>query len=1027
MSRWESKYKEHAASLNTKQDMIRSKEEGDNPSYTDSMFNFVPGSAFEIGASLAILDHPGRAGRLIDNYAKQLSALLFQVYETSFGDETIIPNQTKPTEREALKTHFNRRVLSELRPSSDQIGRCLDEKLEDGWIDDTKQGLQWLIKQLNIDSNTESYDYKNMLTKLRAINAVGGILRDLMSPCNPGSDLSVQEESLRKKQIAATMLGKPLDLIEERIAQIRTHIFHPAFNDPVTRGRSEKIPKVFGRAITDFPDVSVHTVDAAKVKLGFGRVFHSTAMTGNATVIAEHERLEKIGRQAMPRLGQDIKNLSTPGLLGESSQRLIPQAFQSIGLQEAIDAHAYEHGSGLNRWQLTGQYSKQSWDNNLPAAGSQSATTTTFFTALNCLGAESLFGNPDALQLGLIVASFMNVGGYHSFVETFPIAQAVAKNVVFAVQVSAAQRKLYTHIKECVAHNGDSVATALVSDYLQAYALTITEIKSKITQETIRMNESEDMRSTSLSEAAELDKKRKVWSVPTVDLQRHIQTPNSIRSTFTSGQDITAEDLKYTILDTDKVVFRDVHELAELAIATKGNKNPKTGAPFTPVELVSFRPERIALHQAIATVITSVQYQPKTPAEAAALEHDPIFIRIAQQVIVQMQTDIAAASASLMETRIRIEAQVTALLAQIEEIDATEDATVRARKKIEMLRENEGNDLINKITSFQALIPPDAELGDHVAGYNKRKALIALTTDAIYAEEATKTMTQLAQSHVCRLAEAGEIAIIEPPRPEERKLFLIAGGQASGKGSAYALLKYNAEKSGRSWPNVSKGGGDTFRRLLLDADTVHPELFSQLSTPEASYVSHTIVKGKLDHMAQNKIAPDIFIEQLYLGQDKIDLALTNEGAAHAVFVSTDIEKAIDRAFQRGEETGRYENVKGILSAHRGSTMQLPERLIENAGKSLYVTIVDNNGKKDSQPVTIAQINCLDRTITIFDPEKMLNFIKKTAINVDATSAEQCYDSTKVDAISISGYLSRLTDYTITIEEPELEDSELPRI
>ncbi len=33
---------------------LRSREEGDNPLFTDAMFNFVPGSAFEIGTSLAI-------------------------------------------------------------------------------------------------------------------------------------------------------------------------------------------------------------------------------------------------------------------------------------------------------------------------------------------------------------------------------------------------------------------------------------------------------------------------------------------------------------------------------------------------------------------------------------------------------------------------------------------------------------------------------------------------------------------------------------------------------------------------------------------------------------------------------------------------------------------------------------------------------------------------------------------------------------------------------------------------------------
>lgn len=438
----------------------RSLEVGDKPRYTDSMFNFVPGSCFEIGASLAMLDAPGSAGIIIDQYANQLASIIQKIYDFDYPDIRLSIDGP-PT---SLRDYFNKKILMELRPSSDQIGRCQDKSKSLNWLNG--QGKDWLIEQLNIPSNSgEKYEYTNMLTKIRTISAFGTILREMQHFA---------------KDTAAVLVEKDSAMIEKRYSQITEKIRHANFDDPKTRARTEKMPIVDGKPLSSYDGIIAKTIDAGMVGLGFGKVWHETGikeLAQTATVIKQYVGIEnKYGRQGMPRLGQDINDSQRPGLLGESSLDKIPEAFNK--LRDQLDAHKFEHGSGLNRWQLTGSYPKASWDQNMPAAGAHSGGTSDIFLALNCLGKDTIFGQRKASDLGLLISSFMNFGGYHSFVETFPISQAVAADVTFKVDVTTASRDLYQDIAAIAQTGVASIASQSVDANLKAYQATVHSIRS---------------------------------------------------------------------------------------------------------------------------------------------------------------------------------------------------------------------------------------------------------------------------------------------------------------------------------------------------------------------------------------------------------------------------------------------------------------------------------------------------------------------------------------------------------------------
>lgn len=450
----------------------KSLEVGDKPKYTDAMFNFVPGSCFELGTSLDMLDRPGNAGIFIDNYAKKLALIIEKIYDTPIGYTLIslTPNMSPIS----LKEYFNKKILMELKPTSDQIGRCLDDTKSDRWLQE--EGKSWLIDQLNMSSDSISYNYTNMLTKIRVLSAFGTIVREMMPYAHENT---------------ATLVNKDEATLQSRYNQITTQIRHAEFDHPETRARTEKMPLIDGKPLSSFDGIVAKTIDASIVKLGFGKIWHQEAIdestpssslksdadTNEPTTVRQKYLATEntFGRQGMLRLGQDITNFERPGLLGESSMRMIPQQFNRLSKQ--IDDHKFEHGSGLNRWQLTGSYPRASWAHSMPAAGAHSGGTSDVFLALNCLGDNTIFGQENAKLAGLMVSSFMNFGGYHSYIETFPIALAVATNSKFNVNVTAASRSIYqtiTNIAQAYLHPD---TYSHIAEHLSAYQNTVQDIR----------------------------------------------------------------------------------------------------------------------------------------------------------------------------------------------------------------------------------------------------------------------------------------------------------------------------------------------------------------------------------------------------------------------------------------------------------------------------------------------------------------------------------------------------------------------
>lgn len=490
--------------------------------------------------------------------------------------------------------------------------------------------------------------------------------------------------------------------------------------------------------------------------------------------------------------------------------------------------------------------------------------------------------------------------------------------------------------------------------------------------------------------------RREAWGVPSISPQALLEG-RSETVLLSTQREVAASELKYTILDDRAVVFRNVHELAELYQATK---KPNL------TDLVSFRPERVLLQQTIAAVITRVQLTPKSEAEASSLEHDQLLQRTIKQIHEHILSQEAETRDKIQELYTKREEIEQILAAQLngESVHSTDESLFTACNAA----------LAQARSSIQNYNP-----GEHVSDYTTEKAILALATDIVYRAYSNQIMQAFVNTQIDRLASTQTIRLFEPPASTERELFMLAGGQASGKGGACALLRHSAEHKGISWVNISKGGADNFKKLLEPPDII-PELSDQLTGNEASYINWNLTKNRLISEANESRAPHIYSEQVIVSDDMIDVALINGGSAKIIMVSTKVEDAIQRAYARGEATGRFIPTQILLSAHRNSALNLPERIQHAAEKDVTITFFDNNVPKDTQPALIAEIDCLEKIIIIHDKSKFEEFIKKIAINIAATNETEVYHQAKLATVSIETYFQNCTDIGFTIEYPLLQ-------
>jgi hypothetical protein len=435
---------------------------------------------FEAGASMSLLSQPGKMGDVFDQHALQLATLLqCGLSEQSPAGRTPVYFQGREQSlREVLQS-----VIKPLSAQTDQIGRQMDSDQE---------FQPWLLETLSAPlqgrlDGSGKQGHAELLTKIRTASAFGTTVWQLMKPVEDlkQPQLYAQHKDVNAAACIALLREAGFDAQADdfvgRFKEFSDKTRTPSFDNPLSRARSERMPMVTVDG-TLRPVNGVYE-DAAKFGLGFGQIVQNTADPKSAEQVALRAALGDRNQyiNAIAREGAPIVDLTRPFTMSESDMENVPQAYAQLGVGEMLQQHAMEHGAGINRWQPFGTFATESNLQGHPSAGAQSGGTCDILLALSTLSAGRIYGNAElALSAGLGVAAFMNFGGYHTFAETFPIAEAVAANRPYVPTNLAAvnQPDLYQRVEQA-AERYSPQGSELLAQFRQGHQQILAELQQK--------------------------------------------------------------------------------------------------------------------------------------------------------------------------------------------------------------------------------------------------------------------------------------------------------------------------------------------------------------------------------------------------------------------------------------------------------------------------------------------------------------------------------------------------------------------
>ncbi|MBM3197804.1 MAG: hypothetical protein FJZ58_00925 [Chlamydiae bacterium] len=232
---------------------------------------------------------------------------------------------------------------------------------------------------------------------------------------------------------------------------------------------------------------------------------------------------------------------------------------------------------------------------------------------------------------------------------------------------------------------------------------------------------------------------------------------------------------------------------------------------------------------------------------------------------------------------------------------------------------------------------------------------------------------------------------IPPQSSADRRIFMINGGMASGKGTCEKRIIDQANSEGVNWSEVLVVNTDAFKRLLLDPNSLsseHKIYYSGLVHDEAALIRNAML-DTYKQRAQEGLAPHCHIDQVWPDSNTVSWAANNPHGLDLTVVQIPVENSFRMAYNRGMDTGRFEPTAGILRSHAGVPKQLLTTLSSlPEGANVRVHIMNNKGKDLIEE--IAHIDLKTKTGHIKNRPALLAFFKKTQLNSSAQTLSELY-------------------------------------
>ncbi len=236
--------------------------------------------------------------------------------------------------------------------------------------------------------------------------------------------------------------------------------------------------------------------------------------------------------------------------------------------------------------------------------------------------------------------------------------------------------------------------------------------------------------------------------------------------------------------------------------------------------------------------------------------------------------------------------------------------------------------------------------------------------------------------------------------PHQAKPFVlnVKGASAAGKSSIRSWQRELAERLGVAWQDFALVSPDYWRKYLLDYDSLgeNYKYAAMLTGQELEiidkkldrYMEAKAERGQMPHLLIDRFRFDSFAATASQQADSRLLSRFGD-TVFMFFIITPPAETVERAWKRGQATGRYKAVDDLLDHNIEAYTGMPQLFfnwVKKDRQKIHFEFLDNSVPLGTRPRTVA-FGWNDK-ITVLDPEcmRLLNHYRQ--VNVAATCPQE---------------------------------------
>ena len=471
--------------------------------------------------------------------------------------------------------------------------------------------------------------------------------------------------------------------------------------------------------------------------------------------------------------------------------------------------------------------------------------------------------------------------------------------------------------------------------------------------------------------------------------------------------------LPFTTIFRPENVFTDLARVREL--------RELTGLDFS--ELVTFRPERLALHELLIRVTADLSVSDGSRYEDLGINFRSIIALILSRYVQPDMQHIEATYAQCRERLAAIIAQelaaasgpqpgaqggsaVQAIRSLVDRLThRTATASSSAEDDLSQLRladhfENKAATCQDELqcAALRALARVTRSVYDKVGTWRSASELVAsVALDAACNDAGASRIGRLVEQHVRRAAAGEGLRLL--PAQSPAVVMNTKGPSASGKSTLRPLQHELASRIGVDWSDFALVSPDIWRKQLLDYASLGDDFrYGAMLTSEElaiidrkldRYVEDKAERGHMSHLLIDRFRFGSFLFHSERTGDKL---LSRFGQQiYFFFMITPPDALVERAWKRGLEYGRYKAVDDLLAHSVEAYAGMPQLFLAWAGRSdkaVHFEFLDNSVALGQPPRTVAFGS--KGQMFVLDVKSMLDVVRYRKVDVDATAPERLF-------------------------------------